>query len=77
MKKSKIISIILGLVIIITTIIMVFHLGNVAYEHSIHSDWSLGVVGAVQITATLYGIIICILSSILVLINLLGKNIKD
>ena len=74
MKKSKLISIILGLLIIVTIILMVFHLENVAYEHSIHDDWSLGVVGAVQITATLYGIIICILSSILVLINLFGKN---
>ena len=74
MKKSKIISIILGLLIIVTIIIMVSNLGNVAYEHSIHDDWTLGVVGAVQITATLYGILIGILSSILVLINLLGKK---
>ncbi len=75
MSKSKVISIISGLGIIITTIIMIIHLGKVTQEHLIHeNEWSLGVVGAVQTTATLYGIVICIFDIILVLTNVLKKS---
>ena len=75
MSKGRAISIISGLGIIITTIIMIFHLGKVAQMHLIHQNkWSLGVVGAVQITATLYGIVICVFSIILILINIFIKS---
>lgn len=77
MSKNKIISIISGLGIIITTIIMVIRLGNVAYEHSMHPEWSLGVSLAVQITATLYGIVICVFAVILVLSNLLKESNQE
>jgi hypothetical protein len=70
MNKSKIISLISGFGIIITTIIMVIHLRNVCYEHSMHPEWSLGAWNAVQITATLYGIVICIFAVIPVILNL-------
>lgn len=74
MNRSRNISAICGLGIIITTIIMVIHIGKVAQEHSMHPDWSLGVIGAVQITATLYGIVICIFAIILILTNILKKS---
>lgn len=78
MKKSKIVSIICGLGIIITTIIMIIRLPLIAQEHSIHQDWTLGVKGAVQIMSTMYGAIICIFTIILVLVNVLKKsNQKD
>jgi len=76
LKGNKILTIISGLGIIITTIIMIIHLGNVAYEHSIHQDWTLGVVGAVQITATLYGAIIFVFTIIMILSNLLMNTNK-
>ena len=74
MSKSKIVSIICGLGIFITTILMVIRLGKVAYDHSMHPEWSLGVSSAVQITAGLYGIVICIFAIILVVLNLLKKS---
>lgn len=73
MKKNKIISIICGLVIIITIIIMTNRLGTVAQNFCMHMDWSLGVEGAVQTTAMFYGIIIGIFTIVLVLINTLKK----
>ena len=74
MEKRKIISIILGVVIIIIATIMPFHLEQICYEHSIHQDWSLGAWNAVQISAILYSIAICDLTVILVLINVLQHN---
>ena len=75
MRKKKIISIILGIVIIITAVIMPFHLKQICYEHSIHQEeWSLGAWNAVQISATLYSIVICVLTLILVLLNVLKKS---
>ena len=74
MEKRKIISIILGVVIIIIATIMPFHLEQICYEHSIHQDWSLGAWNAVQISAILYSIAICVLTVILVLINVLQHN---
>ena len=74
MGKRKIISIILGIVIIIIAVIMPFHLKQICYEHSIHQEWSLGTWNAVQISATLYSIAICILTLILVLLNVLKKS---
>lgn len=74
MEKRKIISIILGIVIIIIAVIMPFQLKRICYEHSIHQDWSLGAWNAVQISATLYSIVICILTLILVFLNVLKKS---
>lgn len=74
MEKRKIISIILGIVIIIITVIMPFHLKEICYRHSIHQDWTLGACGAVQISAALYSIVICVLTLILVLLNVLKKS---
>ena len=75
MKKRKIISIILGTIIIIIAVIMPFHLKRICYEHSMHSqEWSLGAWNAVQILATFYSIAISILTLILVLINTLRKS---
>lgn len=71
MEKRKIISIILGITIIIISIIMPFHLKRICYEYSIHQEWSLDVCYAVQISATLYSIAICVL--ILVLLNIIKK----
>lgn len=76
MNKSKVISIMCGLGIIITTIIMIFNLKNVAYEHSMHPEWSLGVSNAVQIVAIIYSVVICIFTIILVLTHLLNKSNK-
>lgn len=74
MEKRKIISIILGIVIIIIAVIMPFHLKQICYEHSIHQEWSLGAWNAVQISATLYSLAICVLTLILVLLNVLKKS---
>ena len=75
MGKNKIASIICGIGIIITTIIMIIRLGMVAYEHSLHQlDWTLGVEAAVQITGIFYGIVIGIFTIVLVLINILRKS---
>ena len=75
MNKSKIVSIICGLGIIITTIIMIINLPLIAQENSLHqNDWSLGVKLAVQIMSTIYGVIICIFTIILVLVNVLKKS---
>lgn len=76
MNKSKVISILCGLGIIITTIIMIFNLKNVVYEHSMHPEWSLGVSNSVQIVAIIYSVIICIFTIILVLTHLLNKSNK-
>lgn len=74
MSKRKIISIILGVVIIVLMIIMPFHLKQVCYEHSMHPEWSLGAWNAVYISALLYTFVISILTLILVLLNII-KNI--
>lgn len=74
-KKRKIVSIILGIIIIIIVIIMPFHLKQIFYEHSMHSqEWSLGAWNAVQISAIFYSIAISILTIIIVLINTLKKS---
>lgn len=69
MNKSKIIAIIAGLGIIITAITMVIHLPKICYEHMMHPEWSLGAWNAVQISAILYGIVICIFGIVLVVLN--------
>ena len=75
MEKRKIISIILGVIIIIIAVIMPFHLKQICYEHSMHGqEWSLGAWKAVQILATFYSIVISVLTLILVLINLIKKS---
>lgn len=74
MEKRKTISIILGIVIFIIGIIMPFHLKQICYEHSIHQEWSLGSWNAVQILATLYSFVICVLTLVLVLLNILKKS---
>ena len=75
MEKRKIVSIILGVIIIIIAVIMPFHLKQICYEHSMHSqEWSLGAWNAVQISAAFYSITISILTLILVLINVLKKS---
>ena len=76
MSKRKIISIILGVVIIVLMIIMPFHLKQVCYEHSMHPEWSLGAWNAVYISALLYTFVISILTLILVLLNIIKKHIK-
>ncbi len=75
MEKRKIISIILGIVIIIINVIMPFHLKQICYEYAIHQEeWSLGAWDAVQILAILYSLAICVLTLILVLLNVLKKS---
>ncbi len=73
MKKSKIISIICGIGILATIVIMIINIGNVALEFCSHNDWSLGVESAVRIHALVYGIIIGVFTTILVVLNLLKK----
>ena len=75
MEKRKIVSIILGVIIIIIALIMPFHLKQTCYQHSMHSqEWTLSAWNAVQILATFYSIAISILTLILVLINTLRKS---
>ena len=74
MKKKKIISIILGILIIIIAIIMPFHLKEICYEHSHHPEWSLGASNAVHISAFFYSCTISILTLILLLINVLNRK---
>ena len=74
MNKSKIISIIIGILIIILLIIMPFHLKQICYEYSIHTENSLGAWNAVQIQSAIYDIVIAILTFILVIINVLKKS---
>ena len=75
MGARKIISIILGLLIISISIISPFHLKYVCYEHLMHyQEWSLGACNAVQIIAFFYSITICILTMNLVLINITKKS---
>ena len=76
MNKSTTITIILGVAIVITTVIMIIRLGLVAKEFSMHPEWSLSVVGAVQVTAMFYGIIMFILTMFLVLVNVLKSYNK-
>ena len=73
-RGNKIITLICGLGIIITTIIMSIRLEILAYDYSMHPERSLGVAGAVQITAIQYGIVICIFTIILVLVSILKKS---
>lgn len=75
MEKKKNISLVLGLVIIVISIAMPFHLKQICYEHSMHQqEWSLGAWNAVQVYATIYGIAISVLTLILVLLNVLKKS---
>lgn len=75
MENKKVISLIMGIVIIIISIVMPFHLKQICYKFSIHQqEWSLGAWNAVQIYATIYGIIISILTLIVVLLNVLRKR---
>ena len=75
MEKRKIVSLILGVIIIIIAVIMPFHLKQICYEHSMHGqEWTLGAWNAVQILATFYSIVISVLTLILVLINLIKKS---
>ena len=77
MEKRKVVSILLGTIIIIIAIIMPFHLKQICYEHSVHgNEWTLGAWNAVQIVAVLYSIAIGVLSMILVLINVL-KTVEE
>ncbi len=75
MEKKKIISLVLGVVIIVISISMPFHLKQICYEYSMHQqEWSLGVWNAVQIYAIIYEIAISVLTLILVLLNVLKKS---
>lgn len=74
MKSSKIVSIVCGIGIIVATIVMIIRLGEVAQEYQFHSDWSLGAVNAIKITAQSYGAVICFFTIILVVINVLKKS---
>ncbi len=69
MNKTKIATIIAGLGIVITTIIMIVHLEKVCYQYCMHPERSLGAWNAVRITATVYGGIICFLTIVLVGLN--------
>ncbi|MBQ9314779.1 MAG: hypothetical protein IJ220_07325 [Clostridia bacterium] len=74
MNKSKIISITIGIMMIIILIIMPFHLKQICYEYSIHTENSLGAWNVVQIQSAMYNILIGILTIILVIINVLRKS---
>jgi len=74
MGMRKIISIVLGIIIIAILVIMPFNLKEICYRHSIHQDWTLGAWNAVQISAALYSIVIGVLTLILVLLNVLKKS---
>lgn len=74
MNKSKIISIVIGILIIILLIIMPFNLKQICYEYSVHTENSLGAWNAVHIHSTIYGIVIGILTVVLVIINVLKKS---
>ncbi len=69
MNKKKVISIILGTIIIALAIIMPFHLKHICYEHSIHPEWSFGAWNAVFVCSMQYGVSICILTVALLLLN--------
>ena len=73
MEKKRIVSIILGVIIIIIAVIMPFHLKQICYEHSIHQEWCFGAWNAVAITSMLYSIVIIILTIIILLLNTLKK----
>lgn len=74
MKKKKIISVVLGIMIIATAMIMPFHLRQICHKFTGHYDWTMSAWGAVQIYATIYGIIICALTIILVILNVFEKS---
>lgn len=74
MNVRKIISILLGLIIIILLVIMPFHLKQICYEYSMHQEWSLGAWNAVYIQSAMYDIAIGVLTVILVIINVLTKS---
>ena len=74
MEKRKIVSIVLGIIIIVIAVVMPFHLKDICYEHSMHQEWSLGSWNAVFITTILYCVAISILTIILVLLNILKKS---
>ena len=73
---KKITSVICGLGIIVVTIIMIINVKKTAITYQMHPEASLGVANAVQQIAIIYGIIICILAIILVLLNILNKKSK-
>ena len=74
--KKTIVSIICGLGIILMTIMMIIDVKKNAISFQMHPEASLGVANAVQLTAILYGTVICILTLILLLINVLDKKNK-
>ena len=74
MSKYNVLSIVLGICILVTTVIMVIQVSDTAYEHSIHEEWSLGVKYAVRIMLSIYSVIICLLSTALVVVNLKVKK---
>ena len=74
MKKSTILSIICGLVIVVTTIVMIFHLSFVADNYCAHvGEWSLDVFTAVLLSSIVYATIIIVFTILLVLINVFKK----
>ena len=77
MKKKKIISIIIGIIIIIIATITPFRLKSICHEHSLHPEWSLGAWNAVYISALFYCFIISVLTLVLLLINVLKKSKKQ
>lgn len=75
MEKKKVLSIIVGMLIIIIAIIIPFHLKQICYEYSMHQqEWSLGPCDAVQISSIIYSSVICVLTLNLVLINVVRKK---
>ena len=74
MNKSKILSIMIEILIIIILIIMPVHLKQICYEYSMHPENSLGPWHAVHIQSAIYGVEIGILTVILVIINVFKKS---
>ena len=74
--NKKIVSIICGLGIIITTVLLIIDVKKTAISFQMHPEASLGAANAVQLTAIMYGIVICIFALVLVLLNVLNKKNK-
>ena len=74
MKKSTILSILCGLVIVVTTIVMIFRLSFVADNYCAHvGEWSLDVYSATLFTSIIYATIIIVFTILLVIINIHKK----
>ena len=73
---KKIVSIVCGLGIIITTIFLIIDVKKTAISYLMHPESSLGVTNAVQLTAMVDGTIICIFAIILVVLNIFDKENK-